>query len=68
MMRLFHHIIHMPGVRISTNTKDHIPEEEEAKDILCLQVTQIVIQYILDYPVKLGNLFPKSWPDKHLAG
>ena len=31
----------MPRFRISTNTKDHIPEEEEAKDILCLQVTQI---------------------------
>ena len=26
------------------------------------------VQYILDYPVMLGNLFPKSWPDKHLAG
>jgi len=28
----------------------------------------VFVQYILDYPVMLGNLFPKSWPDKHLAG
>jgi len=26
------------------------------------------VQYILDYPAMLGNLFPKSWPDTNLAG
>ena len=25
------------------------------------------IQCILDYPAMLGNLSPKSWPDKNLA-
>jgi len=25
---------------------------------------QIQVQCILDYPAMLGNLFPKSWPDK----
>jgi len=29
---------------------------------------KLYIQCILDYPAMLGNLFPKSWPDKHLAG
>ena len=31
-------------------------------------IDDIVVQCILVYPAMLGNLFPKSWPDKHLAG
>jgi len=28
----------------------------------------MIIQCNVDYPAMLGKLFPKSWPDKHLAG
>jgi len=28
------------------------------------QTKTFLIQCILDYPAMLGNLFPKSWPDK----